>query len=652
MKGSNKLRLAGLFVTLGIIYGDIGTSPLYVVKAIVGESVLDETLVLGGMSCIFWTLILITTFKYILLALQADNNGEGGIFALYGLVKHRHAKWTLYAALIGCSALIADGFITPPISISSAIEGLNVLFPELPTFPLVVTILVFLFAFQQFGTTIIGKTFGPIMLIWFSMIGILGLLQLLQHPDILHAVNPYYAINVLINHPSGFWILGAVFLCTTGAEALYADLGHCGKSNIRISWTFVLTCLLLNYFGQTAWLLSHLGETIKEGSVFYQIVPPAFLPIVIIIATVSTIVASQALISGCFTLVNEAIRQRLWVNLKVRYPSESKGQLYISSVNWLLFVGCMLVIFIFGKSSNMEAAYGLTITIDMLMTSALLLYFFYSKGWKIPFLLILGVIFFSLELTFFVSNLKKFFYGGWFTFLVAMCLFAILYLFHKARQVRDRHYSTASLSDYKDMFEELIKDDQIPIDASNLVFMTRKSRNDQSDHIDNRVIYSIFQKKPKRALVYWFIHVRILDAPHDSENSYEIKTIIPKKVFLVNLDTGFKVKHNIYQIFKKIVDEMHKDKEIDNLSPFPSIRKFHIPADYQYVFVKALPSSSNNLSPINKLAMAIYSALSEITYPPSKEFGLENRNTITDVMPLNLHFEGDIKLHRKKRSDG
>lgn len=648
MKDKNKLSLAGLFITLGIIYGDIGTSPLYVIKAVVGDSVLDETLVLGGMSCVFWTLLLITSFKYIFLALKAENNGEGGIFALYGLVKHKGVKWTLYAALIGCSALIADGFITPPISISSAIEGLNVFFPQLPTFPIVVTILVFLFTFQQFGTAVIGKTFGPIMLIWFTMIGLLGLFQLVQNPTVLQAANPYYAINVLLKHPSGFWILGAVFLCTTGAEALYADLGHCGRINIRVSWTFVLTCLLLNYFGQSAWLLSHLGETLNNGSVFYKIAPPAILPIVIIVATVAAVIASQALITGCFTLVSEAMKQRLWINLKVNYPAESKGQLYISSVNWLLFIGCMIVIFIFGKSSNMEAAYGLTITIDMLMTSALLLYFFHLKGWKIPYLLVLGVIFFSLETTFFISNLKKFFYGGWFTFLVAMCFLAILYLFQKARKVRDHHYKTESLSEYKEMLEELINDEEIPIDASNLVFMTRKSRNDQSDHIDNRVIYSIFQNKPKRALVYWFIHVRVLDAPQDYENNYSIKTIIPRKVFLVNLETGFKVKHNVYQIFKKIVDEMHKNNEIDNLSPFPSLRKFRIPADYRYVFVKALPSSSNNLSPINKMAMAVYSLLSKIAYPPSKDFGLENRNTITEVMPLNLHFEGDLQLNRKK----
>jgi len=485
------------------------------------------------------------------------------------------------------------------------------------------------------------------MFLWFSTIGILGFLQLIKNPVVLEAVNPYYAFNVLATHPSGFWILGAVFLCTTGAEALYADLGHCVRANIRFSWIFVLTCLLACYFGQSAWLLTQLGQPLKVMSVFYAISPPAFLPFLIGLATFAAVIASQALISGCFTLVNEAIRQRLWVNQKVSYPSESKGQLYISSVNWLLFGGCMLVLFIFRRSTNMQAAYGLTITIDMLMTSALLLLFFYLQGWKIPYIAILGVIFFSLETTFFLSNLKKFFYGGWFTFLVAACMFSILYLFHKARQIRDHHYKTAPLSDYKEMFEELINDDNVPIDASNLVFMTRKSRNDDSDHIDNRVIYSIFQKKPKRALVYWFVHIRILDSPHDSENSYSVKTIIPKRVFLVNLESGFKVKHNIYQLFKKIVDEMHKNNEIDNLSPFPSIRKFNIPADYEYVFVKSMISSSNNLSPINKLAMTVYSALSYISYPLGKDFGLENRNTVTDTIPLNLHFEGDIKIRRK-----
>lgn len=395
----SKLSIAGVFITLGIIFGDIGTSPLYVFKAVIGSRTISDELILGGISCVFWTLLLITTFKYVILALTADNHGEGGIFALYGLVKEHKFKWTVIAAFLGCSALMADGFITPPISILSAVEGLNVIFPKLPTLPIGVTILVLLFSFQRFGTDIVGKTFGPVMFVWFTVIALLGIHQILQHPEIMKAINPFYGIHLLIKYPGGFWILGAVFLCTTGAEALYADLGHCGKLNIRFSWTFVWICLLLNYFGQGAWLLDKKGTTMEDVSIFYAIVPKTILPLIIALATVATIIASQALISGCFTLVNEAIKLRLWINHKVTYPSSHKGQIYISSINWFLFAGCMVVVFAFRKSYNMEAAYGLTIIINMLMTSALLLIVFSSRGTPKVFLLLMGTLFFVSEIT-------------------------------------------------------------------------------------------------------------------------------------------------------------------------------------------------------------------------------------------------------------
>ena len=390
----SKLSIAGVFISLGIIFGDIGTSPLYVFKAIIGSRTISDELILGGVSCLFWTLLLITTIKYVLLALAADNHGEGGIFALYGLVKEHKFRWPLFAAFLGCSALIADGFITPPISILSAVEGLDVLYPNLPTLPIGITILVLLFSFQRFGTDIVGKTFGPVMFVWFSVIALLGVHQILVHPEIVKALNPYYGIHLLIQYPGGFWILGAVFLCTTGAEALYADLGHCGKLNIRFSWTFVWVCLLLNYFGQGAWLLDKTGTTMEDVSVFYAIVPKMILPFIIALATIATIIASQALISGCFTLVNEAIKLRLWINHKVTYPSSDKGQINTSSINWFLFSGCMLVVLAFQKSYNMEAAYGLTIIINMLMTSALLLLVFSARGVPKIVLVLMGILFF------------------------------------------------------------------------------------------------------------------------------------------------------------------------------------------------------------------------------------------------------------------
>lgn len=641
----SKLSIAGVFITLGIIFGDIGTSPLYVFKAVIGSRTISDELILGGISCVFWTLLLITTFKYVILALTADNHGEGGIFALYGLVKEHKFKWTVIAAFLGCSALMADGFITPPISILSAVEGLNVIFPKLPILPIGVTILVLLFSFQRFGTDIVGKTFGPVMFVWFTVIALLGIHQILQHPEIMKAINPFYGIHLLIKYPGGFWILGAVFLCTTGAEALYADLGHCGKLNIRFSWTFVWICLLLNYFGQGAWLLDKKGTIMEDVSIFYAIVPKTILPLIIALATVATIIASQALISGCFTLVNEAIKLRLWINHKVTYPSSHKGQIYISSINWFLFAGCMVVVFAFRKSYNMEAAYGLTIIINMLMTSALLLIVFSSRGTPKVFLLLMGTLFFVSEIAFFISNLKKFFYGGWFTLLVCLCIFLLLYFLRRARKLRSVKYKLVNLDDYIDMFNDLIHDETIPKAATNLVFMSKKANAESL--VDSNIIYSLFQQNPKRADVYWIIHVEILDYPNEHEKNYSVSTIIPGKLFLVNLQFGFKVKHNVHRLFKRIVEEMSENKEVDALSRYASMRKHNIPADFKYVFVKPIISADNDLEPVNKFSISVYEGLNKIAYPLYMDFGLDTVNVVTEIVPIHFHIKGDLGLKRK-----
>lgn len=640
-----QLSIAGLLITLGIIYGDIGTSPLYVMKAIVGNQPINRELILGALSCIFWTLIIITSFKYIYLALKADNNGEGGIFSLYALVKKHPAKWPLIAALIGCSALLADGFITPPISISSAIEGLNIIYPELPTIPIVLTILFLLFVFQQFGTSIIGKTFGPIMFLWFTTIGVLGLLKVLEYPVILSALNPYYAVHLLIHHPGGFWILGAVFLCTTGAEALYADLGHCGKLNIQLSWIYVFSCLLLNYMGQSVWCLQHEGALLNDESPFYALIPSPYLTYFILLATLATIIASQALISGCFTLISEAIKQRLWINLKVNYPADSKGQVYIPAINWVLFIGCIIIIIIFKKSSNMEAAYGLTITIDMIMTSALLLLFFKKHDWPTFLLIVLGFVFFSIEFTFLLSNLKKFFYGGWFTFFIATVTFSILYFLHKARTIRDTYNNMVSLDDYVPMFESIMKDDSIPKTATHLVFMSKKSK--RTSNVDSNLIYSIFQQNPKRADVYWFIHIDTLDYPNEHEKSYSVKTIIPNKVFFVRLEFGFKVKHKVHRLFHKAVEQMVARGEVDILSKYPSMREHNIKADFKFIFIKPKLSEDNDLKPRNKFAMKVYEILAGISYPPYKEFGLDDVQIEEEYVPLLIHLSEELNIHRK-----
>jgi len=406
----NKVSAAGLLITLGIIFGDIGTSPLYVLSALIDKETITEQLVLGGISCIFWTLTLQTTVKYVFLTLKADNKGEGGIFALFTLLKRLNKKWLIYIAIIGGSTLLADGFITPPISVTSAMEGIKLYLND-STFnviPYVIGILAIIFIAQQFGTSLIGKFFGPVMLIWFSMLGILGVSFILENPTVLKALNPIYAYELLALHPGGFWLLGAVFLCTTGAEALYSDLGHCGRENIRVSWFFVKTTLILNYMGQGAWLLSQQGQTLGDRNPFYSLMSEWFLPFGIVIATAATIVASQALISGSFTLINEAMRLNLWPKVKIKYPTEERGQLYIPSVNWILCFGCIGIVLFFENAKAMEAAYGLSIVITMIMTTILLSNFLVLRrypNWLIYFIL---AVFLTIEFSFLVANLLKF----------------------------------------------------------------------------------------------------------------------------------------------------------------------------------------------------------------------------------------------------
>ncbi len=541
-----KLSTAGILVSLGIIYGDIGTSPLYVFKAIVGTSTISEELVLGGVSCVFWTLTLITSIKYVYLALNADNKGEGGIFALYALVRKYRAKWVVYLAIIGCATLISDGFITPAISISSAIEGLTINNPDFPTVPIVIIILILLFFFQQFGTSVVGKTFGPIMLVWFMTLGIFGMIHLSENPSVLKAINPIYAFNLLAHYPGGFWLLGAVFLCTTGAEALYSDLGHCGKYNIRFGWGFVKICLLINYFGQAAWLLSLDGSQLNGQIPFYAMVPEGFLTFSIIIATMAAIIASQALISGTFTLVNEAMKLKLWPSTRVRYPSQIKGQIYLPAINWILLAGTIMVVLIFRESSAMEGAYGLAITFDMLMTTTLLVYFFATSKKSRLRSTVMAIAFFSLEGMFLVSNLSKFQHGGWFTFTIAFFFFMLMFILVKARGLRDRHTEFVDLKHYVSLIQDLQADTTVPKEATNLVYMAVA---DSKRSIDSNIIYSIFKKRPKRADVYWFLHVDTVDSPFTSK--YSVDTVIPKKCFFVRIKLGFKADHRVNLLFNK-----------------------------------------------------------------------------------------------------
>ena len=641
-----RLSSAGVLISLGIIYGDIGTSPLYVFKAIAGDHVLSDELILGGLSCVFWTLTLTTSIKYVYLALNADNKGEGGIFALYALVRRFKAKWVIYPAIIGCATLISDGFITPAISVTSAIEGLNVLNPAIghkTVLTIVIIILVALFVFQQFGSKIVGRTFGPIMLVWFTVIGVIGLNHLGDNLSVVKALNPVYAYQLLTHYPGGFWILGAVFLCTTGAEALYSDLGHCGKENIRAGWIFVKICLLLNYFGQAAWLLNHTGSALGDKIPFFALMPEWFLIFGIIIASLAAIIASQALISGTFTLINEAMKLKLWPATRLRYPTQVQGQIYIPSINWILMVGCILVVLYFQYSTRMEGAYGLAITFDMLMTTSLLVFYFSTTKKSTFRSLTLALIFFSIEGMFLVSNLSKFSHGGWFTFVIASFFFLVMFVLMRARELRQRHTEFVDLKHYVGMIQDLQADTTVPKEATNLVYLAVA---DTKQYIDSNIIYSVFKKRPKRADVYWFLHVDTVDTPFTSR--YHVETIIPKRCFFVRLRLGFKTPHRVNLMFGKIIHEMADNGEIDLISPYPALHKYSMMSDFKFIILNSWASSDSDISNFERLIIQGYRIIKRFSLSTAELYGLEAANIETEKIPISVGPPAKIRIRREK----
>jgi len=645
----HKISGAGLLVTLGIIFGDIGTSPLYVLKAIVGEAPIDSMMVKGGISCIFWTLTLQTTLKYVILTLRADNKGEGGIFSLYALIRRTKVKWLMYPAIIGGSTLLADGIITPPISVSAAVEGLRDLNPNIQTVPIVIAILTGLFLVQQFGTKSIGKFFGPVMLVWFLMLGTFGAYQMFSNISILEAINPYYAYEILFKHPHGFLILGAVFLCTTGAEALYSDLGHCGKENIRISWIFVKITLLLNYFGQGAWLIAHEGQSLvrEEGTKilllnpFYEMMPEDFVPIGIIISTLAAIVASQALISGSFTLINEAIRLNFWPKAKIKYPTNMKGQLYIPSINWFLWVGCLVIVLYFKESSGMEAAYGLAIVLTMLMTTTLLTCYMIFKRYNPIFILLILVIYVTIETAFLIANLHKFTHGGWITLLIASVLITIMLVWNYARAIRDRFIEFVKLSNNLPLLEDLSKDLSVPKYATHLVYLTGAINQDE---IESKIIYSILQKQPKRADIYWFVHVDVVDEPYLME--YKVHEFIHDDVIRIDFRLGFRVEPKINLMFRKVVEDLVNNNEVDIRSRYASLNKNNIIGDFKFIVIEKVLSYENELPFYEEIILDIYDFLKHLSLSEEKAFGLDTSSVTVETVPMIITPPKELRIKR------
>ncbi len=644
-KQVNKVTAAGLLVALGIIYGDIGTSPLYVFDEIIHGRVITELLVVGSLSCIIWTLTLQTTIKYVILTLKADNRGEGGIFSLYTLVRRRR-KWLVLPAMIGGAALLADGMITPPISVTSAIEGLRITpafshIPQSTIIYIVIGILVILFFMQQFGTSSIGKMFGPIMFAWFFMLAVLGISHISDDWSVFKALNPYQAIKFLREYPGGFWLLGAVFLCTTGAEALYSDLGHCGRENIRRSWIFVKSSLLITYVGQGAWLLQNHTGKVFTGKTFYAVMPDWFLIPGIIIATAAAIIASQALISGSFTLISEAIRLNLWPKMKINYPTEARGQLFVPGINFLLFVGCVGITLYFQTSSAMGAAYGLAITLCMLATTILVANFMVLHRVKFYLIYLFLGVFLTIELSFLVANLDKFPHGGYVTLVVGGGLFVVMYIWYRARKIKNRYVEFVRMEEYVPKLEELSNDSTVPKFATHLVYLT--SANNPKE-IEHKIIYSILSGKPKRADIFWFVHVDTMDDPYTCE--YSVEHIIPNDIIRVEFRLGFRMQPRINLMFKKVVEDLVANREVNVMSRYESQQRNKMIGDFKFIVMEKFLSQDNDLPFFERVIMRLYFYLKEISLNEEKGFGLEQSMVQVEKLPLIISPVHNLKLNR------
>lgn len=651
-KQTNKITAATLLIALGIIYGDIGTSPLYVLNAIISGKEINELLIIGSLSCIIWTLTLQTTVKYVILTLKADNRGEGGIFSLYALVRRRK-RWLVLPAMLGGAALLADGMITPPISVTSSIEGLRNLktLADIHTSTIVyivIGILSVLFFLQQFGTASIGKMFGPIMFCWFCMLALLGCSHLFDDLHIFKALNPWYAIELLTTYPKGFWILGAVFLCTTGAEALYSDLGHCGRANIRYSWIFVKTCLIINYLGQGAFLLANFEgkvitpEFISSGfNPFYAIMPHWFVIPGIVIATAAAIIASQALISGSFTLISEAMRLNLWPKMRINYPTEEKGQLYIPGINTILYLGCCGIVLYFQKSSRMEAAYGLAITMCMIATTILFANFLVSRRVAPIWIYLFLAVYLTIELSFMFANLEKFPHGGFVTLIVGGGLFAVMYIWYRSRKIKNRYVEFVRLEHYIPQIQELSNDKTVPKYATHLVYLT--SANNPKE-IEHKIIYSILNKKPKRADIYWFVHVDTLDDPYTCE--YTVEHIIPNDIIRVEFRLGFRMEPKINLMFRKVVADLVANNEVNITSRYESLERNNVVGDFQFIVMEKYLSQDIELPILERMIMKFYFWIKEWSLSEERGFGLDVSNVTVEKFPLIVAPVTNLSLKR------
>lgn len=639
-----RITLAGMLVTVGIVFGDIGTSPLYVMKAIVGVNPgYDADYIIGAISCVIWTLTLQTTVKYVLIALRADNKGEGGILALFALLRRQPRGWLYIVAAVGAAMLVADGVITPAITVTTAVEGLRIVAPSTPVMPVVIGVILLIFMMQRVGTGRIGRCFGPFMLAWFLMLGVLGAVNLPACPEVLKAFNPWYAVKLLVSSPSWFMIMGAVFLCTTGAEALYSDLGHCGRRNITASWMFVKAMLILNYLGQGAWLLTHAREAAGGINPFYAVMPQWMTLAGVAMSTGAAIIASQALLSGSFTIFSEAVNLGFWPRLKIDYPSTEKGQLYVSSVNWCLLAGCLLTVVIFRDSSHIEAAYGLAVTIAMLTTTLLLAFWLRSRGVNMIVVGAFFTFFMTVEGIFFFANMSKFVHGGWFSLMIAAVVGSIMIVWRNSTRRRASFIEYRRMADSAATISAVKADREIPKYASNLVYL---SRSGDPSLVESKLLYSIVNKQPKRADHYWFVHIDHVDSP--DELSYSVSVVVPETIYVVTMHLGFRVAPRISVYLRQIVEDLVVSGDLDLRSGYPSLRREGIPGDFRFIILHRIFSPTSICGATTALLMRLHDILRHIGVSDTSAYGLDTSVVTAETVPLIINTSSGRRIVREE----
>ncbi|MBJ2186797.1 potassium transporter Kup [Paramuribaculum intestinale] len=639
-----RITLAGMLVTVGIVFGDIGTSPLYVMKAIVGVNPgYDADYIIGAISCVIWTLTLQTTVKYVLIALRADNKGEGGILALFALLRRQPRGWLYIVAAVGAAMLVADGVITPAITVTTAVEGLRIVAPATPVLPIVIGVILLIFMMQRVGTGRIGRCFGPFMLAWFLMLGVLGAVNLPACPEVLKAFNPWYAVKLLVSSPSWFMIMGAVFLCTTGAEALYSDLGHCGRRNITASWMFVKVMLILNYLGQGAWLLTHAREAAGGINPFYAVMPQWMTLAGVAMSTGAAIIASQALLSGSFTIFSEAVNLGFWPRLKIDYPSTEKGQLYVSSVNWCLLAGCLLTVVIFRDSSHIEAAYGLAVTIAMLTTTLLLAFWLRLRGVNMIVVGAFFAFFMTVEGIFFVANMSKFVHGGWFSLMIAAVVGSIMIVWRNSTRRRASFIEYRRMADSAATISAVKADKEIPKYASNLVYL---SRSGDPSLVESKLLYSIVNKQPKRADHYWFVHIDHVDSP--DELSYSVSVVVPETIYVVTMHLGFRVAPRISVYLRQIVEDLVVSGDLDLRSGYPSLRREGIPGDFRFIILHRIFSPTSICGATTALLMRLHDILRHIGVSDTSAYGLDTSVVTAETVPLIINTSSGRRIVREE----